>query len=175
MKISRIRIQVDVEVDVPEAYFEEHESAQFFYEENHCVENETIRALDLLKEAGDLATEFHQRKHKAHGGVCVTCHGATVTLLSFRDATGIEAAVAADREAAARAERTTEEKLRLALGALEWLTGTQEGPWDRTFAYQKAVALLPTDRAERDALAGEWRDYVNALDPILKATGGKKT
>lgn len=163
MKIARIRIQVDVEVDVPATYFQDREDARFFYEENHCVENETIRALDLLKEAGDVASEVDRRKHKTHGGVCVTCHGADATLLSFRDATSIEAAVAAEREAAARAEKTTEERLRLALGALRDSFGLGlDGPakvgseWRR----RRRIAREFIELFEPKAADEAWRNFV---------------
>jgi cytochrome c553 len=63
-------------------------NVRFYYEENHCVENLTEIALDRLKAAKEKA-EADMRKENPgmpeQTGLCVTCHGATVTLLGIRD------------------------------------------------------------------------------------------
>lgn len=91
MKYARIRIQIDVELDSPIDGFnledpDHFEHVRFFFEENHCVENETRRALELLGECGDLASARARRKYPKmpeSSGVCVTCHGAGVKLLGI--------------------------------------------------------------------------------------------
>lgn len=93
-KVARIRIQIDLELDCPldgygfdpnEPDFEER--VRFFYEENHCVENETARALELIN-ADRERKEAAERTMNSNvgGGLCVTCHGASMTLLGIKDA-----------------------------------------------------------------------------------------
>ncbi len=98
MKTARIRIQIDLEIDCPLEHFNENaagfeETVRFFFEENHCVENETERALELLQQArarAELKAHAENPRMPSECGVCVTCHGADVTLLKIEDASALE-------------------------------------------------------------------------------------
>jgi hypothetical protein len=92
MKVTRLRIQIDMEIDASLEHFREDEdfegTVRFFFEENHCVENETERALQLFKAARERAAAKMRVENPTipeSASVCITCNGAKVTLLGIRE------------------------------------------------------------------------------------------
>jgi hypothetical protein len=94
MKIAKLRVKLDFELDLPLEHFRTDEPGwegrvRFFFEESHCTENLTRKALELLQEKGERASAEARAavgQPDASWGACVTCQGADVELLGVEEA-----------------------------------------------------------------------------------------